>query len=120
MTPSLPADWAGAVRFGADGLVPVVTQDADTGVVLMLAYADAEALALALSTGRGVYWSRSRRELWVKGATSGNTQRLVEARLDCDGDAVLYRIKQTGPACHTGAQSCFDVGPALIIGEVDE
>jgi len=92
-------------------LVPVIAQDAFSGRVLMLAYANAEALALALATRQGVYWSRSRQEIWVKGATSGNTQKLVEARLDCDGDAVLYRVEQTGPACHTGAQSCFDPAP---------
>ena len=109
MTPA-NTDW-GRVKFGPDGLVPVIAQDAFTGRVLMLAYANAEALALALATGQGVYWSRSRQEIWVKGATSGNTQRLVEALLDCDGDAVLYRVEQTGPACHTGAQSCFDPAP---------
>jgi len=106
----LATDW-GRVRFGPDGLVPVVAQDAFSGRVLMLAYANAEALALALATHQGVYWSRSRQEIWVKGATSGNTQKLVEALLDCDGDAVLYRVEQTGPACHTGAQSCFDPAP---------
>jgi len=111
MTPALPAEWAASVRFGRDGLVPVVVQDASTGEVLMLAYANAEALGTALATRQGVYWSRSRGELWVKGATSGHHQRLVEARVDCDGDAVLYRVEQTGPACHTGATSCFDVGP---------
>jgi len=103
-------DW-GRVSFDADGLVPVIAQDVFSGRVLMLAYANAEALALAMATHRGVYWSRSRQEIWVKGATSGNTQKLVEALLDCDGDAVLYRVEQTGPACHTGAQSCFDPAP---------
>jgi len=110
MTAATATDW-GRVKFGADGLVPVVAQDVYTGRVLMLAYANAEALALAMATRQGVYWSRSRQEIWVKGATSGNTQRLVEALLDCDGDAVLYRVEQTGPACHTGAVSCFDPAP---------
>jgi len=108
------------VRFDADGLVPVVVQEAATGQVLMLAYANREALELATATGQGVYWSRSRREIWVKGATSGNRQRLVEALVDCDGDAVLYRVEQTGPACHTGATSCFDAGPALTVQTTKE
>ena len=90
------------------GLVPVVVQDATSGVVLMLAYANYEALASTLATGRGTYWSRSRGELWVKGATSGHTQTVVEVALDCDGDAVLYKVRQFGPACHTGAVSCFE------------
>ena len=96
-----------AVKFGPDGLVPVVTQDAETGVVLMQAYADREALEHTLATRQGTYFSRSRNELWIKGLTSGNVQQVVSVSLDCDGDSVLYRVKQSGPACHTGAYSCF-------------
>jgi phosphoribosyl-AMP cyclohydrolase len=96
-----------AVKFDDRGLVAVVAQEAD-GSVLMLAWANREALLASLATGRATYWSRSRRELWRKGDTSGHVQELLEARLDCDGDAVLYRVRQTGPACHTGERSCFD------------
>lgn len=95
------------LRFDGAGLVPAVAQDVDSGTVLMLAYANREALERTLATGRAHYWSRSRRALWEKGATSGNTQAIVEVRADCDGDAVLYRVRQSGPACHTGAGSCF-------------
>jgi len=95
------------VRYNADGLVPCVVQAAGNGEVLMVAYADAEAMAATLSTGEAHFWSRSRRELWHKGATSGNTQRVVEARLDCDFDTVLLTVECAGPACHTGAVSCF-------------
>lgn len=95
------------LKLTADGLVPVVVQDATSGLVLMMAWANEEALALTLETRKGTYWSRSRRELWVKGLTSGNVQRVREVRLDCDGDTVLYVVDQTGPACHTGTASCF-------------
>ena len=91
------------------GLVPAIAQDADTGEVLMLAYVDAEAWARTLATGRAWFHSR-RRGLWEKGATSGNVMDVVEVRLDCDRDAVLLRVRPSGPACHTGARSCFDVG----------
>ena len=100
-------NWWSAVRFGADGLVPVVAQERRSGDVLMLAYADRDALARTLSTGEAHYYSRSRRAPWRKGETSGHVQRVVEVRLDCDGDAVLYRVEQTGPACHTGERTCF-------------
>jgi len=99
--------WWSAIRFGADGLVPVVAQERRSGDVLMLAYADRDALARTLSTGEAHYYSRSRRAPWRKGETSGHVQRVVEVRLDCDGDAVLYRVEQTGPACHTGERTCF-------------
>ncbi|GGF32163.1 phosphoribosyl-AMP cyclohydrolase [Marmoricola endophyticus] len=92
------------------GLLPAIVQQHDTGEVLMLAWMDAEALRRTLDTGRGTYWSRSRREYWVKGETSGHTQRVVEVRLDCDGDTVLVKVDQTGPACHTGTRTCFDDG----------
>lgn len=99
--------WWSAIRFGADGLVPVVAQERRSGDVLMLAYADRDALARTLSTGQAHYYSRSRRAPWRKGESSGHVQRVVEVRLDCDGDAVLYRVDQTGPACHTGERTCF-------------
>jgi phosphoribosyl-ATP pyrophosphohydrolase/phosphoribosyl-AMP cyclohydrolase len=107
--------WWSAVRFGADGLVPVVAQERRSGDVLMLAYADRDALARTLSTGEAHYYSRSRRGPWRKGETSGHVQRVVEVRLDCDGDAVLYRVDQTGPACHTGERTCFS--SVLVEGE---
>ena len=99
------------VAFDANGLVPAIVQQWDTGEVLMMAWLDAEALRRTLTTGRVTYWSRSRAEYWRKGDTSGHIQRVVSARLDCDGDAVLLQVEQTGPACHTGTRSCFDDGP---------
>ncbi len=95
------------VAFDADGLVPVVAQDAETDAVLMLAYADREAVERTLDTGRAHYYSRSREELWEKGATSGNTQQVETVRVDCDADTLLYRVRQDGGACHTGHESCF-------------
>jgi phosphoribosyl-ATP pyrophosphohydrolase/phosphoribosyl-AMP cyclohydrolase len=96
-----------AVRFDPAGLVPVVAQDARTGDLLMLAWADRSALDATLTSGEAHYWSRSRQALWKKGESSGNRQRVREVRLDCDADAVLYRVDQDGPACHTGRPSCF-------------
>jgi imidazoleglycerol phosphate synthase cyclase subunit len=96
------------VVFGADGLIPVIAQDAHTREVLMLAWMDAEALRRTAQTGQATYFSRSRQEYWVKGETSGHTQRVVEIRTDCDRDAVLLLVNQTGPACHTQTTSCFD------------
>ena len=95
---------AGRLKRNADGLVAAIVQQHDTHEVLMLGWMDDEALRRTLTTGRGTYWSRSRQEYWVKGETSGNTQRVVEVRLDCDGDTVLVKVDQTGPACHTGAR----------------
>ena len=95
------------IRFCERGLVPVVAQDARTGAVLTLAYANREAVEKTLSSGEAHYYSRSRDELWRKGATSGNTQSVVEVRVDCDGDALLYKVEPRGPACHTGEESCF-------------
>src|SRR5215213_8561176 len=95
------------VKLDQNGLVPVIAQDAATGDVLTLAYANREALEQTLSAGEAHYYSRSRSELWRKGVTSGNTQRVVEVRLDCDGDALLYRVEPRGPACHTGEETCF-------------
>jgi phosphoribosyl-AMP cyclohydrolase len=96
-----------SVRFDAAGLVPAIAQSHTTGEVLMMAWMNRAALADTLATGRVCYWSRSRRALWRKGETSGNVQRLVELRLDCDGDCILMLVEQTGPACHTGRRSCF-------------
>ena len=95
------------VRFDRSGLVPVVAQDVATGDVLTLAYANREAVEKTLASGEAHYYSRSRSELWRKGATSGNTQRVVEVKLDCDGDTLLYVVEPRGPACHTGENSCF-------------
>ena len=95
------------IQFGDNGLVPVIAQDATTGAVLTLAYANREAIEKTLESGEAHYYSRSREELWRKGATSGNTQRVVEVKVDCDGDALLYRVLPSGPACHTGEESCF-------------
>jgi phosphoribosyl-AMP cyclohydrolase len=95
------------LQFDERGLIPAIVQDADTGEVLTLAYMSRESLRLTLETGETWFWSRSRQALWHKGATSGNTQRVVEVRADCDGDALLVRVVPAGPACHTGKQSCF-------------
>ena len=104
---------AARLKRNAEGLVPAVVQQHDTGEVLMLGWMDDEALHRTLTTGRGTYWSRSRREYWVKGDTSGHTQRVVGVRLDCDGDTILLQVDQTGPACHTGAHTCFDADVLL-------
>jgi phosphoribosyl-AMP cyclohydrolase len=87
--------------------VPAIVQDAKTGEVLMMAWMNAQSLRLTLETGDVIYWSRSRKSLWRKGETSGHTQRLVEAYVDCDGDTLVLKVEQTGPACHTGAPTCF-------------
>ena len=90
-----------------DGLIPAIVQDASTKDVLMLAYMNAESLQKTIQSGETWFWSRSRQELWHKGATSGNTQKVVEIRYDCDGDTLLVLVDPAGPACHTGAQTCF-------------
>lgn len=95
------------VRWDDRGLAPAVVQDAATGQVLMLAYVSRESLRLSLSSGETWFYSRRRQQLWHKGETSGNVQRILSAHLDCDGDAVLFRVEPAGPACHTGAMSCF-------------
>jgi phosphoribosyl-ATP pyrophosphohydrolase/phosphoribosyl-AMP cyclohydrolase len=102
--------------FDRDGLLPAICQDAVDGSVLMLAWMDAEALARTLATRRAWFWSRSRGELWEKGATSGNVLTVQEARLDCDRDALLLLVSPAGPACHTGARTCWgdDAGPLLV------
>jgi phosphoribosyl-AMP cyclohydrolase len=104
---------AARLRRNADGLVCAVAQQRGTGEVLMVAWMDDEALHRTLTTRRATYFSRSRGRLWVKGETSGNTQHVHEVRLDCDGDAVLLIVDQTGPACHTGARTCFDADRLL-------
>lgn len=108
--PGLEPALADRLKRDADGLVAAVAQQYDTGEVLMLAWMDDEALRRTLDTGLATYWSRSRRAYWVKGESSGHWQRVREVRLDCDGDAVLLKVDQQGPACHTGARSCFDDG----------
>lgn len=96
-----------ALRFNADGLIPAIAQQHDSGEVLMLAWMNAAALDETIASGQVVYWSRSRGELWRKGESSGQVQRLIDLRIDCDGDTLLLRVDQTGPACHTGRRSCF-------------
>ncbi len=109
------------INFNDSGLVPVITQHADSGQVLMLAWMNLESLQASLSSSRMTYWSRSRQALWLKGETSGNFQKLVSMRLDCDGDALLCLVRPEGPSCHTGRDSCFyieldaDQGRAKII-----
>jgi phosphoribosyl-AMP cyclohydrolase len=95
------------VKFNEGGLVPAIVQDHTTGEVLMLAYMNAESLNKTLETGETWFWSRSRQSLWHKGETSGNSQRVVSVAIDCDGDTLLVRVQPAGPACHTGARSCF-------------
>lgn len=106
---TMPLDPSIAARLKRNdaGLVAAIAQDASTGAVLMQAWMNDEALHLTLTTGRATYWSRSRNELWVKGETSGHVQQVREVRLDCDGDSILLAVDQTGPACHTGAETCF-------------
>lgn len=102
------AEWLEEIDWNADGLVPAITQDAESGDVLMLAWMNREALARTLEEGVAVYWSRSRRRLWKKGEQSGHLQRVADIRLDCDGDTLLLKVDQKGGiACHTGRRSCF-------------
>lgn len=96
-----------SLRFDSDGLIPAIVQHAETGQVLMMAYMNAESLRLTFEKGEAVFWSRSRQELWHKGATSGNTQKVIEIRVDCDEDTLLIQVQPAGPACHTGEVSCF-------------
>jgi len=117
----MPLDKSIASRLKRDsnGLVCAVVQQHDTLEVLMVAWLSDEALYQTLTTGRVVYWSRSRQELWRKGDTSGNVQWVKSAELDCDGDAILLRVDQRGPACHTGTRTCFEAGGALevVVGQ---
>jgi phosphoribosyl-AMP cyclohydrolase len=105
---SLDPALSARLKRNSQGLVPAIVQQHDTGEVLMLGWMDDEALHRTLTTGRGTFWSRSRQEYWVKGETSGHRQHVVEVRLDCDGDTLLVKVDQEGPACHTGARTCFD------------
>ncbi len=106
--------------FGADGLIPAVVQDRSSGDVLMVAYANAEALALTASTGQAHFWSRSRKALWRKGETSGNTLAVASMHRDCDGDAVLMAVVPGGPACHTGSRTCFGSEAVTLAGGLGE
>ena len=116
---SLDPKIADRLKRNSDGLVAAIAQQYDTGEVLMLAWMDDEALHRTLTTGRVTFWSRSRQEYWRKGDTSGNVQWVKAVALDCDGDALLVEVDQVGPACHTGARSCFDAGGPLpaVVGE---
>ncbi|MFF4352374.1 phosphoribosyl-AMP cyclohydrolase [Streptomyces sp. NPDC001530] len=110
---SLDPEIAARLRRSADGLVPAIAQQYDTGEVLMLGWMDDEALHRTLTTGRCTYWSRSRQEYWVKGDTSGHVQHVKSVALDCDADTVLVQVDQVGAACHTGARTCFDADVLL-------
>jgi phosphoribosyl-AMP cyclohydrolase len=105
---SLDPDIAARLKRDAQGLVPAVVQQHDSGEVLMVGWMDDEALRRTLTSGRTTFWSRSRQAYWVKGETSGHTQSVREVRLDCDGDTLLVKVDQLGPACHTGDHTCFD------------
>ena len=104
---ALPEDPYAEVKWGADGLVPAIVQDVDSGEILMLAYMSRESLRLCLETGETHFWSRSRQILWHKGETSGNTPQIAAIHYDCDGDTLLIQVHPRGPACHTGRRSCF-------------
>jgi len=114
MNPTDAVALSAALRYDERGLVPVVVQDVASGAVLMLAYADRRAVELTLETGQAHFWSRSRQALWRKGETSGNTLAVVEALADCDGDALLLRVRPAGPACHRGTRSCFEPNAAAL------
>jgi phosphoribosyl-ATP pyrophosphohydrolase/phosphoribosyl-AMP cyclohydrolase len=105
-----------SLKFDDRGLIPAIVQDARTREVLTLAYMNAESLARTIETGQTWFWSRSRHELWHKGETSGNTQRVVSLACDCDNDSIVVLVEPAGPACHTGARSCFDLAPAEDLG----
>ena len=102
----MPFDPA-TLKYDANGLIPAIAQEAATGEVLMMAWMNADAVARTLTTGRVIYWSRSRQAFWIKGETSGHVQELVEMRVDCDRDCLLVQVRQSGPACHTNRRSCF-------------
>jgi phosphoribosyl-AMP cyclohydrolase len=107
-----------SLKYNEAGLISAIAQDHKTGEILMMAWMNAQSLARTLASGEVTYWSRSRQEFWVKGATSGNVQMLKEMRVDCDRDCLLMQVEQTGPACHTGARSCFYT-TVTAQGEVD-
>lgn len=100
-------EWLSEIKYDANGLVPAIVQDVTTKDVLMMAWMNAESLQLTLEKYETVFWSRSRQELWHKGATSGNVQKVVEIRVDCDADTLLVLVEPAGPACHTGERTCF-------------
>lgn len=106
MTIELSPDVKAMLKDGVE-LIPAIAQDVATGEVLMLAYMNEESLAITIDSGRATYWSRSRNELWEKGATSGHTQKVISISIDCDGDALLLKVEQVGAACHTGDRTCF-------------
>jgi phosphoribosyl-AMP cyclohydrolase/phosphoribosyl-ATP pyrophosphohydrolase/phosphoribosyl-AMP cyclohydrolase len=111
-------EQAALIKFNADGLIPAIAQDVDTHEVLMMAWMNSDSLAMTMSELRMVYWSRSRGELWRKGDTSGDRQFVVEAFIDCDGDTLLFKVRQEGSgACHTGARTCFDAPPVGLESE---
>jgi len=118
-----PSPLLDAIVFGDDGLIPAIAQQHDSGEVLMMAWMNREAVLETLNTGRVCYWSRSRGQLWRKGETSGQVQKLVEMRLDCDGDTLLLMVDQSGVACHTGRRNCFyramRDGQLVTIAEVE-
>jgi phosphoribosyl-AMP cyclohydrolase len=116
MSAQLDPEVAALLTRDAAGLVAAVVQQHDTGEVLMVGWMNDEALARTLTSGRVTFWSRSRQELWRKGDTSGHVQYVHSVALDCDGDALLVRVDQVGPACHTGARSCFDTHPLDAVG----
>jgi phosphoribosyl-AMP cyclohydrolase len=108
LTDSNPPAWLDAVKFDEQGLIPAIAQDAQSGQILMVAWMNAQSLAETALTGRAVFWSRSRKRLWRKGEESGHIQKVLELRLDCDGDVILMKVEQLGGiACHTGRASCF-------------
>jgi phosphoribosyl-AMP cyclohydrolase len=113
---SLDPAVADRLKRDAAGLVVAVVQQHDSGEVLMVGWMDDEALHRTLTTGRATYWSRSRQAYWVKGQTSGHVQHVKSVALDCDGDSLLLRVDQVGPACHTGDRSCFDAGSLAVTG----
>lgn len=111
-------DWLNVIQWNEQGLVPVITQDVSTNRVLMLAWINRTALEKTLQCGEAVYWSRSRNRLWHKGEESGHIQKIVDIRLDCDNDALLFLVEQTGLACHTGRLSCFYQYPENTEGNI--
>jgi phosphoribosyl-AMP cyclohydrolase len=113
-------DVVQGLKYNDAGLIPAIVQSYSTGRVLMMAWMNAESLEQTLKIGETVFFSRSRQELWHKGATSGNTQRVRSIEADCDADTLLIRVDENGPACHTDAESCFDVATLFIAQEPDE
>lgn len=114
---SLDPVIAGRLKRNSDGLIAAIAVDHASGAVLMMAWMNDEALELTLATRQATYYSRSRQRLWVKGETSGHTQHVREVRIDCDGDTVLLRVDQAGPACHTGTRTCFEADDRVLLAE---